>query len=228
LNGGAFTDGTNRVGGGEININHGASSLTNIVQGEGIVDVPHNSIRDNIIPPLDLGQWRDYSFGVHDPSTHDKHHRIQGYLSTADGDYCTTGGTDCADFCRTPTDDVPCDIDATTCGAKDLEEICSKKFFITGLLNTYSERYGGQRGTYQEIWIQLQYAFQISQAVTDNANLANDQGQDRISSPFPYLHFMAYEIDAITFGCSEQNVDNGNTCNAFEEYITHDFGWGGR
>ena len=37
--------------------------------------------------------------------------------------------------------------------------MCSKKFQIHGLMNTYNERHGGQRGTYQEIWIQLQYAY---------------------------------------------------------------------
>jgi hypothetical protein len=226
--------GANRVGGGEIHIDHGVSTLANSAHGEGIVDVRHNAIRDNIIPPLDLGQWRDFSFGAHDPSGHDQHHRIQGYLSTASGDFCTTNGNDCADFCRTPTWDVEdpvvtaCPITDPVCGAEDLEEICSKKFHITGLLNTYSERYGGQRGTYQEIWIQLQYAFQNTALATANTNLANDEGQDLISSPFPYLHFMAYEIDSITFGCNEQNVDNGNTCNSFQEYVTHDFGWGGR
>jgi hypothetical protein len=231
--------GANKVGGGEINIDHGTSALTNIVQGEGIVDVRHNHIRDNIIPPLDLGQWRDYSFGAHDPRSDptkfDQHHRIQGYLSTDSGDYCLTDGANCADFCRTPTQDEggapDCAIDASTCGSQDLEEICSKKFYITGLLNTYSERYGGQRGTYQEIWIQLQYAYQnsaLAAANGGNVNLDNDEGQDLISSPFPYLHFMAYEISSIAFGCSEQNVDNGNTCNQFQEYVTHDFGWGGR
>ena len=51
---------------------------------------------------------------------------------------------------------------------------------------------------------------------------------DKISSPFPYLHFMAYQIETIEVGCSVVNVENGNTCGAFAEYGTHDFGWGGR
>jgi hypothetical protein len=100
-----------------------------------------------------------------------------------------------------------------------LEEFCSTKFHITGLLNTYSERLGGQRGSYQEIWIQLQYAMGISTTV--------DGTPDVISSPFPYLHFCAPEITSITFGCDTINVDNGNTCNKFAEYGTHDFGFGG-
>jgi len=48
-----------------------------------------------------------------------------------------------------------------------------------------------------------------------------------ISSPFPYLHFMSYQVSSIDFGCDIYNVINGNTCNEFKEYQTHDFGFGG-
>lgn len=220
--------------GRESNTNHniphdGNISLTGSNangQGEGIVNVAHNNVRDNIIPPLDLGSWYDYSFGAHTPST-DLHHRIQGYLSTDAADVCTVPCTNAADFCRTPS--TNCLIDSPTCQASNFEEICSKKFRITGLLNTYSERHGGQRGTYQEIWIQLQYAIG-NDDLNANYNPLLGSSPDIISSPFPYLHFMAYEIVDIAFECDTTltNVDNGNTCDAFEEYGTHDFGFGGR
>jgi hypothetical protein len=192
-------------------------------QGDGLYNVAQNNDRDNIIPPLDLGSWRDSSFGMHDVSPND-HHRITGYLSTQSGDFANTGDSDAADFCRTPSTD--CAINALQCTAENLEEVCSKFFHITGLMNTYSERLGGQRGTYQEIWVQLQYA--MGQG-TINTNVPEVGGSnDIISSPFPYLHFMSYEIIDISFMCDTTNVDNGNTCNAFQAYDTHDFGWGGK
>jgi len=90
-------------------------------------------------------------------------------------------------------------------------------------MNTYNERHGGQRGTYQEIWIQLQYAYRRA----TSSSTVNDNALEQISSPFPYLHFMAYEIEDIRFECNVKNVDNGNTCFPFTPYTTHDFGWGG-
>ena len=63
-----------------------------------------------------------------------------------------------------------CAIGDAACSNASVEEICSKKFRITGLLNTYSERLGGQRGTYQEIWIQLQYAMARDTKNTANSN----------------------------------------------------------
>jgi hypothetical protein len=191
-------------------------------QGDGLYNVAQNNDRDNIIPPLDLGSWRDSSFGMHDVSPND-HHRITGYLSTQSGDFCSTGDSDCADFCRTPSTD--CGINDLQCTAENLEEVCSKYFHITGLLNTYSERLGGQRGTYQEIWVQLQYAM-AQGSINSNPDIGGTN--DIISSPFPYLHFMSYEIMDISFMCDTTNVDNGNTCNPFQAYDTHDFGWGGK
>jgi hypothetical protein len=61
-----------------------------------------------------------------------------------------------------------------------------------------------------------------------NANGDVGNSNDIISSPFPYLHFMSYEIMSISFQCDTTNVDNGNTCDAFAPYDTHDFGWGGK
>ena len=199
----------------------GGISSTGNSQGDGVYSVSQNSIRDNIIPPLDLGSHMDSSFGEHVAST-DEHHRITGYLSTATADVCTTGFATCADFCRTPSV-TTCAMTDTSCAATSLEEFCSTKFHITGLLNTYSERLGGQRGTYQEIWVQLQYAFRL----TTSNTLVDGSATEQISSPFPYLHFMASEITSIDYTCDTTNVDNGNTCNAFVTPTTHDFGWGG-
>ena len=60
-----------------------------------------------------------------------------------------------------------------------------------------------------------------------SAALVNNSYLERINSPFPYLHFMAYEIEDIRFECNTYNVDNGNTCFPFTPYDTNDFGWGG-
>jgi hypothetical protein len=191
-------------------------------QGDGLYNVDQNNIRDNIVPPLDLGSHHDHSFGAHIPSANE-HHRVTGYLSTEAGHVCAAGNTNCADFCAEPS--PLCAINDLQCTGANLEEVCSTHFHITGLLNTYSERLGGQRGTYQEIWVQLQYAIGQDSVNAGNANVAGSP--DIISSPFPYLHFMAYEVAAISMVCDTTNVDNGNTCNAFAAYGTHDFGWGG-
>jgi hypothetical protein len=194
-------------------------------QGSGLYNVGNNDVRKNIIPPLDLGSWYDASFGAHTASTN-THHRIVGYLSTASGDIGAAGScTNCADWCDFAGSN--CAIGDENCDTTKLESHCSKKFYITGLLNSYSERLGGQRGTYQEIWIQLQYAMAIDTLNSHNSNVIGNSN-DKISSPFPYLHFMAYQITQIDIGCSVVNVENGNTCGAFAEYGTHDFGWGGR
>jgi hypothetical protein len=209
-----------------VAVDGGLSVSGATAQGSGLYNVGSNSARDNIIPPLDLGSWYDNSFGAHTASTN-LHHRIVGYLSSADGDVCDRSGssTDCADWCTNPS--TNCNIGDATCSNASVEEICSKKFRITGLLNTYSERLGGQRGTYQEIWIQLQYAMARDTKNQANSNLIGNTN-DIISSPFPYLHFMAYEITSIAIDCDTTNVDNGNTCGKFVHPTTHDFGWGGR
>ena len=126
--------------------------------------------RSNIIPPVDLGT---HSPGVnkHSPSNNGggeiEFHRIMGFIKKAEltatdsglagsthasgsryntADWCDTRGghTDGSNFSGTMGDDI-------------LERTCGIDFRIIGLMNTYDER-RGQRGTYQEIWVQLQYA----------------------------------------------------------------------
>ena len=147
----------------------------------------------NIIPPVDLG--------THAPSN-DEFHRIRGYIDSL------------AAFSNSP--------DWCDAGAQGrsipLESTCGTDFYIQGLMNTYDER-RGQRGTYQEIWVHLQYAIGI--LGRDNRNMCHaDQTDTRCNissanyfqSPWPYNHFMASEIVKIIATCDTNYVNNPNTC----------------
>ena len=110
-------------------------------------------------------------------------------------------------------------------GDNILERTCGIDFRIVGLMNTYDER-RGQRGTYQEIWVQLQYALGrggrdgvlsscgLNDRLHDGTNGARADCATRypVQSPHPYLHFMASEIIKIDASCNTLNVNNPNRC----------------
>ena len=159
----------------------------------------HRSASDdnaNIIPPVDLGSHAPNGGGFH---------RIRGFI-----DYAPTGGSDhFADWCANSGSqgrDVA------------LEITCGRNFHIKGLMNTYDER-RGQRGTYQEIWVQLSYAMGSHGRGTRNG-ASPDRSDSRVSddtnepfqSPWPYNHFMASEIVSIQAKCNTIDVNNANTC----------------
>ena len=195
--------------------------------------------RSNIIPPVDLGT---HSPGVNKHNNTNngggeiEFHRIMGYIRKTDitptaGDGLEgSNGTDqhfnSADWCDTTggystgstsiVDDM---------GDNILERTCGIDFRIVGLMNTYDER-RGQRGTYQEIWVQLQYALGrggrdgVLSSCGLNDRLDNGTGGGHtdcktrypVQSPHPYLHFMASEIIKIDASCNTLNVNNPNRC----------------
>ena len=96
--------------------------------------------------------------------------------------------------------------------------ICGRVLRISGLLQTYDELHNRQYGTIQEIWVQLQYAYQES---LDNANrttsttvcnkfAANDvtcrDGVRKVQSPFPNVFFSAPEVVDIRGFCPSSNM----------------------
>merc|ERR1719150_3555218 len=206
------------------------------------------STRSNIIPPVDLGT---HSPGVNKHnSTNDgggeiEFHRIMGFIRKAevadadiatndalDGTYRTTAGVDTrmyssADWCDHTgghkQQGLTEDSVVGTMGDNILERTCGIEFRIIGLMNTYDER-RGQRGTYQEIWVQLQYAFgkngrgqrsscRAQDAAGNGATVDGDCTTDNsVQSPWPYLHFMASEIVSIDATCNTELVNNANTC----------------
>merc|ERR1712156_1119098 len=163
----------------------------------------HRSASDdnqNIIPPVDLG--------THAPND-GNFHRIKGFIDPPAT--FTTGNV--PDWCQTNDNGRN----------SNLERTCGKNFHIKGLMNTYDER-RGQRGTYQEIWVQLQYAFgkngrgqrsscRAQDAAGNGATVDGDCTTDNsVQSPWPYLHFMASEIVSIDATCNTELVNNANTC----------------
>lgn len=199
----------------------------------------HNSmasLRSNIIPPIDLGT---HSPGVNKHSSDGggavEFHRVMGYIKQPElhatpaennalvGTLGTTRSYSSADWC----DHTGGYLDGSNAlsatldmGDNLLERTCGIDFRIIGLMNTYDER-RGQRGTYQEIWVQLQYA--LGKGGRDghlsSCGLANDHSgcttaDHPIQSPHPYLHFMASEIISIEASCNHINVNNPNLCSA--------------
>merc|ERR1719204_1699421 len=96
--------------------------------------------------------------------------------------------------------------------------ICGRVLRIDGLLQTYDELHNRQYGTIQEIWVQLQYAYQES---LDNANrttkidvcnkYASDDtscrdGVRKVQSPFPNVFFSAPEVVDIRGFCPSSNM----------------------
>merc|ERR1711970_1043927 len=150
------------------------------------------NVNMNIIPPVDLGTHAPNGGG---------YHRIRGFIDSI------TPHVNAPDWCVAAADG----------GTIHLEQTCGTHFHIKGLMNTYDER-RGQRGTYQEIWVQLQYA--IGKAgrgdrTSCGGNLDSDcTASDPVQSPWPYLHFMASVIVSIQAVCNTKDVNNANTCKA--------------
>merc|ERR1712003_358797 len=198
----------------------------------------HNSMaatRSNIIPPVDLGT---HSPGVNkhsaDGGGNIEFHRIMGFIraptintssstdqnalkghnasgrSYSSADWCDhTGGQVVTAGNALQSDDM---------GDNLLERTCGVDFRIIGLMNTYDER-RGQRGTYQEIWVQLQYALGKGGRDGHLSSCGEAHGHSGclatthpIQSPHPYLHFMASEIISIQAECNVINVNNPNLC----------------
>jgi len=201
------------------------------------------STRSNIIPPVDLGT---HSPGVNKHNSTNngggeiEFHRIMGFIRKAevadadiatndalDGTYRTTAGVDTrmyssADWCDHTGGHKQQGLTSNsvvgTMGDNILERTCGIEFRIIGLMNTYDER-RGQRGTYQEIWVQLQYALgkggrdgvqNSCKETLGHSGCTNDDHP--IQSPHPYLHFMASEIISIRATCNTLNVNNPNRC----------------
>jgi hypothetical protein len=203
---------------GSNTMSGGGASGTFQMQGEGLYNVGQNDSRDNIIPPLDLGSHAE---GFNEGA--DPRHLITGYLSNTAAHSCDATDDGCAAFCK-EISNTGCAAGDLSCEETELEQLCSTQFLITGLMNTYSQRLGGQRGTYQEIWVQLSYAMEHT---TANTNAAVEGSLDKVTSPFPYLHFMAYNVAAPGFTCDVVNVINGNDCQKFAAFEEHDMGFGG-
>ena len=209
--------------------------------------------RANIIPPVDLGT---HSPGVNKHSNtagqggQVEFHRVMGFIraptasvigtyannNALEGDNASTK-LNSADWCDwtggSITNGAPNaaggDTAATDFGQNLLERTCGVDFRIVGLMNTYDER-RGQRGTYQEIWVQLQYALgkggrdgflNSCQGGNDRSGITTFHDNDHsgctaathpIQSPHPYLHFMASEIISIEAQCNYDNVNNPNLC----------------
>ena len=196
----------------------------------------HNSMagtRSNIIPPVDLGT---HSPGVNkhsaDGGGNIEFHRIMGFIRQPtnndgkQGALIGTNGTDgrkytSADWCDHTGGQVATGgsaLQGTDMGANLLERTCGVDFRIVGLMNTYDER-RGQRGTYQEIWVQLQYALgkggrdgHLSSCGEAHGHSGCAVATHPIQSPHPYLHFMASEIISIQAECNVINVNNPNLC----------------
>lgn len=95
--------------------------------------------------------------------------------------------------------------------------ICGRVLRIDGLLQTYDELHNRQYGTIQEIWIQLQYAYQesldnsertTSNATCDgtNTSCAGGAGIRKVQSPFPNVFFSAPEVVDIRGFCPSSNM----------------------
>lgn len=100
--------------------------------------------------------------------------------------------------------------------------ICGRVLRIDGLLQTYDELHNRQYGTLQEIWVQLQYAYQESldnsyrtttqetcnktAAGTGNSCEATATGIRKVQSPFPNVFFSAPEVIDVRGFCPSSNM----------------------
>lgn len=82
--------------------------------------------------------------------------------------------------------------------------ICGRVLRIDGLLQTYDELHNRQYGTIQEIWIQLQYAYQES--LDNSARVLDNTLVERVQSPFPNVFFSAPEVIDIRGFCPSSNM----------------------
>jgi hypothetical protein len=96
--------------------------------------------------------------------------------------------------------------------------ICGRVLRIDGLLQTYDELHNRQYGVLQEIWVQLQYAYQESldnSARTLDTSSCNDDTENgtdcntkirKVQSPFPNVFFSAPEVVDIRGFCPSSNM----------------------
>merc|ERR1719420_1729530 len=82
--------------------------------------------------------------------------------------------------------------------------ICGRVLRIDGLLQTYDELHNRQYGTIQEIWVQLQYAYQESLDNSDRTTSAT--AINKVQSPFPNVFFSAPEVVDIRGFCPSSNM----------------------
>ena len=82
--------------------------------------------------------------------------------------------------------------------------ICGRVLRIDGLLQTYDELHNRQYGTIQEIWVQLQYAYQESLDDSDRKTAQTDV--HRVQSPFPNVFFSAPEVVDVRGFCPSTNM----------------------
>ena len=84
--------------------------------------------------------------------------------------------------------------------------ICGRVLRIDGLLQTYDELHNRQYGTIQEIWVQLQYAYQETMDNSERVGSAADAAQRVVQSPFPNVFFSAPEVVDIRGFCPSSNM----------------------
>jgi len=87
--------------------------------------------------------------------------------------------------------------------------ICGRVLRIDGLLQTYDELHNRQYGTIQEIWVQLQYAYQesLDDSIRTTSNDSNTTaGVKKVQSPFPNVFFSAPEVVDIRGFCPSSNM----------------------
>jgi len=82
--------------------------------------------------------------------------------------------------------------------------ICGRVLRIDGLLQTYDELHNRQYGTIQEIWVQLQYAYQ--ETLDDSDRKTTESSVNRVQSPFPNVFFSAPEVVDIRGFCPSSNM----------------------
>merc|ERR1712227_711601 len=82
--------------------------------------------------------------------------------------------------------------------------ICGRVLRIDGLLQTYDELHNRQYGTLQEIWVQLQYAYQ--EPIDDSDRVLTKATINRVQSPFPNVFFSAPEVVDIRGFCPSSNM----------------------
>ena len=82
--------------------------------------------------------------------------------------------------------------------------ICGRVLRIDGLLQTYDELHNRQYGTIQEIWVQLQYAYQES--LDDSDRTTSATAINKVQSPFPNVFFSAPEVVDIRGFCPSSNM----------------------
>ena len=84
--------------------------------------------------------------------------------------------------------------------------ICGRVLRIDELLQTYDELHNRQYGTIQEIWVQLQYAYQETLDNSERITTAAAAAERHVQSPFPNVFFSAPEVVDIRGFCPSSNM----------------------